>query len=150
MDGDEGARKVTEGYVLQRFVTACAGAVRSQSNSTGPFLRWTGAKNEKVNGLETVAIMAGDYRDWGGQYWFQNTRAMYWPDDQAGDFDLIQPLFRMYRAFLESNAKEVKDFYGHDGAYFCETAPFYGGIRKLKVSGLRRLHGFLLHADPGN
>ena len=38
-----------------------------------------------------------DYRQWGGPYWWQNTRLPYWSMLEAGDFDLMQPLFKMYR-----------------------------------------------------
>ena len=34
-----------------------------------------------------------DYRRWGGPYWFQNTRLIYWPMLAAGDSDLMQPFF---------------------------------------------------------
>ena len=44
----------------------------------------------------------------------------------------MQPLFKMFRDILPNNEKEVRDFYHHDGAYFAETKPFYGGINKLK------------------
>ena len=46
--------------------------------------------------------------EWGGQYWFQNTRAMYWPRLMAGDFDMMQPLFRMYADILPANQKTGK------------------------------------------
>ena len=88
-------------------------------------------KSEKIKGVETNYIVPADARDWGGQYWFQNTRPMYWPMLQSGDFDLMLPLFNMFRAILPDNEREVRDFYHHDGAYFAETKPFYGGINKL-------------------
>jgi len=134
--GSGQADAVTRGYVLQRFVTACAGR---------------GACPIKFNGsifvVDNPALPAGkdkdwkdltkpvtaDYRTWGGKYWFQNTRAMYWPRLMAGDFDLMQPLFRMYRAMLESNAALVKEYYGHGGSYFAECAPFYGGFPKVPL-----------------
>jgi alpha-L-fucosidase 2 len=116
--GDELADKVTQGYVLQRFVTACAGR---------------GAYPIKFNGSIFVVDNPekkenADFRSWGGQYWFQNTRAMYWPRLQAGDFDMVQPLFNMYANILPANTAQVKQFYNHGGAYFAETAPFWGGL----------------------
>jgi hypothetical protein len=72
--------------------------------------------------------MNADFRAWGGQYWFQNTRPMYWPCLMAGDFDLMLPLFRMYRQMLPGNSALVQKYYGHDGAYFQETSPFWGGL----------------------
>ncbi|TDW96925.1 DUF5703 domain-containing protein [Dinghuibacter silviterrae] len=109
---------VTQGYVLQRFVTACAG------RGTYPI---------KFNGsIFTVEDPAGkgnpDFRAWGGQYWFQNTRPMYWPLLESGDFDMMRPLFGMYRHMLAANAAQVTQYYHHGGAYFQETAPFWGGL----------------------
>lgn len=114
--GGKDAEEVTRGYILQRFVTACAGR---------------GAYPIKFNGsLFTVDNQHknADFRAWGGQYWFQNTRPMYWPRLMAGDFDMMRPLFGMYRRMLAGNAAQVRQYYGHGGAYFQETAPFWGGL----------------------
>jgi alpha-L-fucosidase 2 len=118
VSGDELANKVTQGYILQRFITACAGR---------------GAYPIKFNGSIFVVDNPekgenADFRSWGGQYWFQNTRAMYWPRLMAGDFDLMLPLFNMYANILPANAAQVKQYYKHGGAYFAETAPFWGGL----------------------
>ncbi len=109
--GDEQAMAATQGYVLQRYITACAGR---------------GAYPIKFNG--SLFVVSGDFRAWGGQYWFQNTRAMYWPRLQAGDFDMMLPLFNMYLKMLPGNAALVKQYYHHQGAYFQETTPFWGGL----------------------
>jgi hypothetical protein len=116
--GDEQASNVTQGYVLQRFVTACAGRGAYPIKFNGSiFVVDNPAKNENA-----------DFRAWGGQYWFQNTRAMYWPRLMAGDFDIMQPLFKMYANILPANAAQVQQYYHHGGAYFAETAPFWGGL----------------------
>ncbi|MBS1604415.1 MAG: hypothetical protein JST42_17250 [Bacteroidetes bacterium] len=114
--GDSAARETTRGYILQRFVTACAGR---------------GAYPIKFNGsIFTVGDVAKgpDYRGWGGMYWFQNTRPMYWPRLMAGDYDMMLPLFKMYRRMLPGNAAQVHNYYRHGGAYFQETTPFWGGV----------------------
>ena len=125
------AAKVTQGYVLQRFVSACAGRGGAPIKFNGSIFTVDYYKQEQIKGVETNYMMSADARAWGGQYWFQNTRPMYWPMLAAGDFDTMQPLFKMFRAMLPRNEAEVRDFYHHDGAYFCETKPFYGGINKL-------------------
>jgi hypothetical protein len=125
LTGDEQANPVTQGYILQRFVTACAG------RGTGP-IKFNGSifvvdnPNWKQNGKPDP--QNADFRAWGGQYWFQNTRAMYWPRLMAGDFDMMLPLFNMYAKILPANEVQVKKFYNHGGAYFAETAPFWGGL----------------------
>jgi len=117
--GNEQADRVTQGYLLQRFVTACAGRGAYPIKFNGSiFVVDNPAKGENA-----------DFRAWGGQYWFQNTRAMYWPRLMAGDFDMMLPLFRMYANILPANAAQVKEFYHHGGAYFAETAPFWGGLQ---------------------
>ena len=91
IDGNE---ILNRGYVLQRFMNACSGR---------------GMSPIKFNGsIFTVEAMPGappdtpsgdpDWRQWGGNYWFQNTRLAYWPMLAAGDFDLLEPWFRMYVA----------------------------------------------------
>ncbi|MDN3580736.1 DUF5703 domain-containing protein [Mucilaginibacter flavus] len=116
--GDSLAYKTTQGYLLQRFVTACAGR---------------GAYPVKFNGSIFVVDnparnVNADFRAWGGQYWFQNTRAMYWPRLMAGDFDMMLPLFNMYAKILPANTAQVQEYYHHGGAYFAETSPFWGGV----------------------
>ena len=118
LHGDEQAQQVTQGYVLQRFVTACAGRGAYPIKFNGSiFVVDNPAKNENA-----------DFRAWGGQYWFQNTRPMYWPRLMAGDFDIMLPFFKMYAAILPANKAQVKQYYHHEGAYFAETAPFWGGL----------------------
>jgi hypothetical protein len=105
---------VNQGYALQRFITACAGR---------------GAMPIKFNGsLFTVDAEGsdGDYRRWGGCYWWQNTRFAYWPMLAAGDFDLMQPLFRMYLDALPLAKGITQTYYHHDGAFFAETIYFWG------------------------
>ncbi len=131
VSGDDTAAKVTQGYALQRFVSACAGRGGAPIKFNGSIFTVDYHKQENNKGGVTNYVMSADARAWGGQYWFQNTRPMYWPMLAAGDFDTMQPLFKMFRAMLPRNEAEVREFYHHEGAYFCETKPFYGGINKL-------------------
>ncbi|HTJ79765.1 MAG TPA: DUF5703 domain-containing protein [Rariglobus sp.] len=128
IEGEKNAHEVTEGYLLQRFVTACAGRGAYPMKFNGSIFNTAypnyGEKKDKA-GKDVDA----DYRTWGGQYWFQNTRAMYWPRLQAGDFDVLMPLFKMYAAMIPANAEQVKGYYHHDGVYFAETAPWWGSLK---------------------
>jgi hypothetical protein len=111
------AAYVSQMYHLQRFINACAGR---------------GAYPIKFNGtLFTVAPAGkdGDYRRWGPGYWWQNTRLPYISMCTSGDFDLMQPLFRMYAGeVLELSKFRTKLYCGHDGAYLPECIYFWGPI----------------------
>ena len=96
-----------------------------------------------------------DYRQWGGCYWFQNTRLGYWPMLASGDFDLMQPLFKMYRAMLPLAKARTLIYFQHGGAFFPETMHFWGAYHNGELgygwnrTGTRRpaaqpVHSFLL------
>ncbi len=123
--GNSTTDSITRGYILQRFVTACAGRGAYPIKFNGSIFV-VDNPGWKANGQ--ARPMNADFRAWGGQYWFQNTRPMYWPCLMAGDFDLMLPLFRMYRQMLPGNSALVQKYYGHEGVYFQETSPFWGGL----------------------
>ena len=118
------AKRVTEAYAHQRFVTACAGR---------------GALPIKFNGsLFTVdQVFDPDYRRWGGAYWWQNTRLPYWGMLYSGDYDQMLPLFKMYRNALPLRQAASKKYYGHDGAFYPETIYFWGNFTDLNY-GINR------------
>ncbi len=134
IDGDADAVNVSAGYAWQRFITACSGRGAYPIKFNGSIFVTDNpgnTKREKGNPQPIPDPFNADQRSWGGRYWFQNTRPMYWPHLAAGDFDLMIPLFRMYRDQLAANAADVQKHYGHAGAYFQETAPFWGGLSKI-------------------
>lgn len=135
VSGTPEAHKVTQGYILQRFVTACAGrgAWPVKFNGSLFVVDWPALSfgKDKATGIETIKPVTADYRAWGGQYWFQNTRAMYWPRLKAGDYDIMQPLFRMYLGEIRNNEATVKALYHHDGSYVAETSPHWGALPNL-------------------
>ena len=105
---------VSRAYALCRFLNACGGR---------------GAEPIKYNGsIFTVGTPDDpDVRRWGGPgFWYQNQRLCYWPMLAAGDFDLMQPWFQMYRDCLPLQTERTKKFFGHDGAFFPETMTFWG------------------------
>jgi len=115
--GDEGQGAViTRGYILQRFISACAGR---------------GAYPIKFNGsLFTVdeegAEGFADYRRWGPGYWWQNTRLPYMSMPASGDFDLMRPFFDLYSGLLPLAEYRTRLSFGHGGAYFPECINFWG------------------------
>jgi len=122
--GDTGASAsdpaayVSQMYQLQRFINACAGR---------------GAHPLKFNGsiftMPPSPKHDPDYRRWGPGYWWQNTRLPYISMCSSGDYDLMQPLFRMYAGeVLELCKYRTKLYCGHEGAYFPECIYFWGPI----------------------
>lgn len=118
-DGPENeGRVVTRGYILQRFINACAGR---------------GAFPIKFNGSLFTVEEPGtegfaDYRRWGPGYWWQNTRLPYMSMPAAGDFDLMPPFFRMYADLLPLGRFRTKLYFGHEGVYFPECIYFWGAV----------------------
>jgi len=127
IQGDDAARTTTQGYILQRYVTACAGRGAYPVKFNGSIFVVDNPQY-KTNAKAPAMAIDADYREWGGQYWMQNTRPMYWPRLMAGDFDEMLPLFNMYLDMLPGNKAQVERYYHHDGCYFQETSPFWGGL----------------------
>jgi alpha-L-fucosidase len=106
--------RVTQAYLLQRWMIACA--------SRGDF-------PPKFNGsIFTVdpkftegQPFNADWRKWGGDYWWQNTRLPYYPMLAAGDFDLMQPLFSFYEGAVRGCQARAQLYCHVDGVYFPET-----------------------------
>jgi len=114
-DGDDAAL-VARSYALQRFIDACAGR---------------GSYPIKFNGSIFTAPHDGDpdFRRWGPGYWWQNTRLPYLSMCAAGDFDLMQPLFRMYvDEVLPLNIYRTRHYFDHGGAYYAECIHFWGDV----------------------
>jgi alpha-L-fucosidase 2 len=115
------AESVTQGYILQRFINACGGRGNSPIKFNGTiFTVDTYNRNDAFKGLNA------DYRQWGGSYWWQNTRLPYWTMLVSGDFEMMKPLFNMYLCGLPLRKSATKKYYGHDGAFFPETMNFWG------------------------
>jgi len=107
------------GYILQRFITACAGrgAYPIKFNGSLFVMPWPGCPND------------ADYRRWGPGYWWQNTRLPYLSACTSGDFDIIQPLFRMYAGEVFEVCKyRTRRYFGFEGAYFPECVYPWGAV----------------------
>ncbi len=115
--GDD-AFVVSQAYALQTWITACGGR--------GPLPIKFNGSIFTVDGYEGEVNLGPDYRRWGSAYWFQNTRLPYWPLMTAGQFDLMEPLFKMYLDALPLAKFRGRTYYGFEGAYFPETLYFWG------------------------
>lgn len=117
----EKVENVNRGYALQRYMNACAGRGGSPIKFNGSIFT---VDTKDLPG-EFMGFDA-DYRRWGGPYWWQNTRLPYWTMLEAGDFDLMHPLFNMYKKALPIRKLATQKYYGHEGAFFPETMYFWG------------------------
>jgi len=119
ISGDADGDTISQRYALQRYINACAGR---------------GAFPIKFNGsLFTVPYEGApgnaDYRRWGGGYWWQNTRLPYISMCASGDFDLLQPLFKMYAEdLLPLFRYRTQHYFGHAGIYVPECVYFWGDV----------------------
>ena len=114
---------LTRGYVLQRYMSACSGRGGSPIKFNGSIFtveKQPGASPETAEGDP-------DWRQWGSNYWFQNTRLAYWPMLASGDFEMMEPWFRMYRDAMPLGKARVETYYKFaDAAVFPETMYFWG------------------------
>lgn len=117
-DQDE-AYIVSRVYALQRFMDAASGR---------------GNYPIKFNGSIFTVPAVGtsgdpDYRRWGPGYWWQNTRLPYLSMCAAGDYDLMQPFFKMYaEEIFELCQYRTKKYFGFDGAFIPECMYFWGSV----------------------
>jgi alpha-L-fucosidase 2 len=112
---------VSKNYALQRYMNACSGRGNSPIKFNGSiFTVDTYHLDNRYGGFDA------DYRQWGGPYWWQNTRLPYWSMLEAGDFDLMRPLFKMYHELLDIRKFTTKTYYDHEGAFYLETMRHWG------------------------
>jgi len=124
VNGTADADAVSQGYVMQRYMLACSsrGEMPAKFNggifTVGHDLPDTAKQNNKNHNA--------DYRAWGGSYWNQNNRLLYWPLIATGDINLIKPWFSMYINALPLAKAKNKIYYQQDGASYPETMDFWG------------------------
>lgn len=113
------AQRITQSYALQRYVTACA--------SRGAFpIKFNGSIFTVEPRFTNGADFDADWRKWGGDFWWQNTRLPYLSMLARGESELMQPLFDFYARNLPLCVQRAKLYHGVDGAYFPETMTSFG------------------------
>jgi hypothetical protein len=121
VSGTPEAEVVSQGYKLQRFINACGGRGAFPIKFNGSIFT--------VDGCDQDNNYDADYRRWGGGYWFQNTRLIYWSMITSGDFEMMQPWFDMYVGALPFGMARTKAHFGiSDAAIFPETMTFWGAF----------------------
>ncbi len=118
LGNEEQSNVLTRGYALQRFINACAGRGNFPIKFNGSIF------TVDYKGEEGF----GDYRRWGTGYWWQNTRLPYLSMPASGDYEMMQPLFKMYFAELPLAKYRTKMAFEHAGAYFPECTYFWGTV----------------------
>jgi hypothetical protein len=125
--GSKEAGAVTLGYNLERFLQAGASRGKFPMKFNGSLYTVDGTREQiKFWHPNVPDVFDADFRMWGGGYWFQNCRLIYWPMLLSGDFDLMKPFFRLYQDALAITEARTRIYFGHGGAYFSETMAFWG------------------------
>jgi alpha-L-fucosidase 2 len=122
------AEAVSRCYALQRFMSACAGRGAYPIMFNGSLFNVDGQRaqtNQPDNGAIPETFDA-DYRRWGGCYDVQNGRHSYWPMIMAGDFEMMEPWFKMYLDALPLAQARTLIYFGHEGAFYPEGMAFWG------------------------
>ncbi len=114
--------EITQAYTLQRYMNACAGRGGLPIKFNGSI--FTVDLNENMGSGKKG--FDADYREWGGNFWFQNTRLIYWTMLHAGDHEMMKPFFNMYANALPLAKFRTKKYFNHEGAYFPETMTPWG------------------------
>jgi len=115
--------KISQGYLLQRYLNACAGRGGMPIKFNGSI--FTVAPDETLVDKKEVGLDA-DFRLWGANFWFQNTRIPYSAMYYSGDFELMKPFFDMYINAIPLAKYRTHKYFKHEGAYFPETITPWG------------------------
>ena len=109
------------GYNLHRYAIACQsrGEFAPKFNG-GIFTVDPVFANEQYQGCSP------DFRRWGDAYWFQNTRLIYHPMLMAGDFDLMEPLWKLYARPRKLAEARSAAWYQSQGSWIPETMTLFG------------------------
>ena len=115
--GDEDAEAVTRGYTAQKYLLGCC------SRGKLP-VKFNGA----IFTVEPSPHYDGDYdyRRWGGAFWLQNTRLIYWDLLYSGCFEGILPFFNWVIDIMPECRARCRALFGHKGLLLPETTTFFG------------------------
>lgn len=110
---------VTRGYALQRFITAAGGRGSYPIKNDGSIFT--------VNTRNPQSLQDADYRVHGPLYWFLDAATTTCgPMLRSGDFDLLKPLFSMYRDMVPMAKERTKLYYQHEGLFIPATVNTWG------------------------
>ena len=112
--------RVTQAYILQRWMAICAGRGHYPIKFNGSIF----TVNPELT--DSTQNFNADWRRWGDCYWWQNTRHPGSAAMACGDYELLRPLFRLYREVSPICKGRAELYYDADGVYFPETMTIFG------------------------
>lgn len=111
---------LTQAYILQRYMAAGSGRGHFPIKFNGSIFttdpKYTNAASD----------YSPDFRNWGNEFWWQNTRLPYYAMLSAGDFDLMPPLFDFYLQRMDAFRTLATTYYGAKGIFIPETVTLFG------------------------
>ena len=114
----EDGKMITRGYLLQRYCQAIQGRGEYPIKFNGGYFT-----------VEPTAMglpYNPDYRNWGDSHWFQNLPHMVHPMLEQGDFEMMEPFFRLYENARPLAESRTEKYHHAKGAYFPETMTVFG------------------------
>jgi hypothetical protein len=119
--------RVTQAYILQRWVQASGGGPREGSQTPGDYpIKFNGSIFTVEPAVTEGQPHNPDWRKWGGSFWWQNTRLPYYSMLASGDTEMMEPLFRFYENALPGSKARTTLYYGAQGVYWPETITTFG------------------------
>jgi len=122
LNSTQDAVNATKAYSIQRYLLNCTSKGKYPIKFNGSlFTIPYKSDTSKYSNLQNP-----DYRNWGGAYWFQNTRLIYYSMLYTGEYDKMKPFFNMYFDILKLSKQKTQTKFNHSGAYFPECMYFFG------------------------
>ena len=116
----EFAHQLTQSYILQRYMLAGSGRGNFPIKFNGSIF----TTDPKYTNASTD--YSPDYRNWGNDFWWQNTRLPYYAMLANGDFDQMQVLFDFYLSRMSAFKTLASKYYQAKGAFIPETMTIFG------------------------
>lgn len=114
------AHQLTQSYILQRYMLAGSGRGNFPIKFNGSIF----TTDPKYTNASTD--YSPDYRNWGNDFWWQNTRLPYYAMLANGDFDQMQTLFDFYLSRMSAFKTLASKYYQAKGAFIPETMTIFG------------------------
>jgi len=118
--GTQDAEDVSRLYTHQKYMSGCVNQGKLPIKFNGSIFSVTGDPSLSLD---------FDWRLWGGDYWIQNTRLIYWNMIYCGDFAGVRILFEFCKERIPVFQAQARALYGHDGILMPETLNIHGTYR---------------------